>query len=354
MKIRSIHLREVGPITERVVSFGDEWQGGIEDQILLSGPNGCGKSTVLRAVAILWSLAGSWLFQPAGRPERLSPFRKRLEQWRSSAVIIDDFPVVGTLGLFFGEAADFDELKQEQSGVHWLGELGGETPGGNRVFREMIHRADEQTNKLSENYKLGMLSGRSKLPNFIYLDGEDRRWVKSNKGKIDEVLPDDAHLRWLTVYAPSTGWKGQLETSLINLKTIKPERYYKTIEDLNRFLKPKRINPEPHPVSLRLKIEIPPFDHRNDHTLDELSSGEKQVMTQIYLVSRWLEPGGVVMIDEPDLHLHPSLLSVFLSTLERLVKEREGQLILTSHNPELWRRYENKGVRIKLGEEEEA
>ena len=55
------------------------------------------------------------------------------------------------------------------------------------------------------------------------------------------------------------------------------------------------------------------------------------------------------MIDEPDLHLHPSLLSFYLTRLEHLVKSRDAQLILTSHNPELWSRYEAKGNRVQLG-----
>jgi AAA15 family ATPase/GTPase len=84
------------------------------------------------------------------------------------------------------------------------------------------------------------------------------------------------------------------------------------------------------------------------HTLDDLSAGEHQVLIQLYLVSRFLKPGGVVMIDEPDLHLHPSLVPSFLARLETQVKERNGQLILTSHNPAIWDRYENKALRIQL------
>src|SRR2546425_8252444 len=60
----------------------------------------------------------------------------------------------------------------------------------------------------------------------------------------------------------------------------------------------------------------------------------RSVLIQLYLVSRWMNKGGVVMIDEPDLHLHPSLLNAFLSRLETLVTERKGQLLLTSHRSE--------------------
>ena len=74
-------------------------------------------------------------------------------------------------------------------------------------------------------------------------------------------------------------------------------------------------------------------------------------MIQLYLLYRWLEPGGIVLIDEPDLHLHPSLIPGFLASLESLVKEKNGQLILTSHLPSIWDRYDSVGHRISLGGE---
>ncbi len=36
------------------------------------------------------------------------------------------------------------------------------------------------------------------------------------------------------------------------------------------------------------------------------------------------------------------------SAIEKLVEDRKGQLIVTSHFPEMWERYENRAKRIKL------
>jgi len=84
------------------------------------------------------------------------------------------------------------------------------------------------------------------------------------------------------------------------------------------------------------------------HSLDELSAGEHQVLILIYLISRWMQRGGIVLIDEPDLYLHPSLVDPLLSSLEKLVAENDGQLLITSHAVDIWRRYENHGKRIEL------
>ena len=53
-------------------------------------------------------------------------------------------------------------------------------------------------------------------------------------------------------------------------------------------------------------------------------------------ITRWLRPGGIVLVDEPDLHLHVSLATAFVSHLRRMVAEKGGQLIIASHMPELW------------------
>ena len=72
------------------------------------------------------------------------------------------------------------------------------------------------------------------------------------------------------------------------------------------------------------------------------------MLIQLYLINRWMEKGGIALIDEPDLYLHPSLVAGFLATLEKMVADRHGQLIITSHVPEVWNRYEALGQRILM------
>lgn len=347
MRIESIHLVDVGPFQERTITFQDEWRDTLYDTVLFSGPNGCGKSTVLRAVAHLWHMAGVWLSNPSGKsPSHLAP-RKWLMQTRAVAVVFDELGGVDHVGLFWGDPVVFEELKASHPGVHWIGESRQVRDGRGPRAMVVIHSGQDWIQQLSQGYSQTILNG-GKLPNVIHLDGEERRWVKPTRG-LAEVVPDDPSLRWLTTYRPTEDWKGQLESSLIALKTINADKFLSLIKDINRYLAPKAIDPQPNPNSLRLEVRVPDL-HRKMHLLDELSAGEHQVMIQLYLVSRWLQPGGLVLIDEVDLHLHPSLLQRFLDNLEALVRERDGQLLLTSHNPTVWDRYERKAHRIKLGE----
>ena len=61
MKIKSIHFQDVGPLGNQPISLVNDWDDSLEPRVLFSGPNGCGKSTVLRAVAMLWEALGYWL-----------------------------------------------------------------------------------------------------------------------------------------------------------------------------------------------------------------------------------------------------------------------------------------------------
>lgn len=107
---------------------------------------------------------------------------------------------------------------------------------------------------------------------------------------------------------------------------------------MNAFLSGKEILTEVKLGENRLKVRLKNGSGSGSsttHGLDELSAGEHQVLIQLYLINRWLEKGGVALIDEPDLYLHPSLVSSFLARLEKMVAE-------------VWSRYEALGRRILL------
>jgi len=164
---------------------------------------------------------------------------------------------------------------------------------------------------------------------------------------ISSLAQDDLSQRWLATYTPTSDWKGQLEASLFNMKATLPDLYPEMMKNLNQFFTGKVIEEDIHPGQ-RQQVRLANGD---THTLDELSSGEHQVLIMLFMVQRWLQPGGVVLIDEPDLHLHPSLVSPLLATLENIIQKKHGQLILTSHATDVWQRYESLGLRYPLSVE---
>ena len=68
------------------------------------------------------------------------------------------------------------------------------------------------------------------------------------------------------------------------------------------------------------------------HSLAELSSGEKQILLLLAELRRHWRPGSLVLIDEPELHLHDALQARLYDRLVALQRERGGQVWLATQS----------------------
>lgn len=69
------------------------------------------------------------------------------------------------------------------------------------------------------------------------------------------------------------------------------------------------------------------------HDLDGLSSGEKEALALLYFLRRVNSRGGVLLVDEPEQHLHPALQASFFTTALGLTER--AQLLIVTHSPKL-------------------
>lgn len=348
MKIKALYFQDVGPLGDQTIRLVNDWDDSIEARALLSGPNGCGKSTLLRAVAMLWEALGYWLDHRKALP-RSHPAREWLQRWGGCAVLLEELPTEGQdVGLVFGELSWCHVLQTKLPDVAWIGEGVARNGKPGNPKRELLMPRQPWLQTWSEARKKMILSfDKVDFPNVIFLDAEERRWVPARRN-LGEHFAENPGRRWLTKHVASEDWRDQLEASLISLKTTQLHKYHDLIRLLNGFLASKEIDPDIQPGEGRLRVKLK-GRRAQFHTLDELSAGEHQVLILLYLLSRWAEKGAVVLIDEPDLYLHPSLVAGMLSSLEKLVGDLGGQLIISSHLPEVWQRYEASGKRIELG-----
>lgn len=87
-----------------------------------------------------------------------------------------------------------------------------------------------------------------------------------------------------------------------------------------------------------VRIDESPFKyiiktHRGEIDLDDMSSGEKEVLNT-YIRFHQLNPkGAVILFDEADAHLHPDLERRYLEVLRKIGSG--NQLWLTTHSPEM-------------------
>ncbi len=368
MKIEKIFIENIGPFNKIILDFKDEWSGELSPRILFSGPNGSGKSTILNCISDLWKALGYWLFEKKELPKN-HEIKKKFSSGATCALLLDEVPDFSVKNgdpkkkvlVFLGEKHAIDDIIESENTIDcFLGELS--TNGRKTVYEFLVSQSPGIATKKSteagyqnkfflnwsEEYKKLILSGNKTLtPNMVYLDAEERRWIKAEK-HIGKPVQESLKKRWLYTYQASREWEHQLEASLITLKTTSLHKFHEIVRLLNSFLVGKEILPDIQAGENRLRINIK--NKRNTwHSFDELSAGEREAFVLVYSVGRWLEDAGIALIDEPDIFLHPGIMPDAYSSIERIVEEKGGQLIVTSHFPEMWERYENRGKRIKLG-----
>lgn len=71
------------------------------------------------------------------------------------------------------------------------------------------------------------------------------------------------------------------------------------------------------------------------HDLAALSSGERQLLVLLGELLRYWRPGSLILIDEPELHLHARWQTRLYDSLRHWQKERGGQIILATQSAHL-------------------
>jgi len=345
MKISQVVLKKVNNFEGFSYSFEDSWTKTIPASLLLMGPNGCGKTTILRSIVDLWDFLGIFLDQGEVHLDRTSG----LAGCQLAAVLIENL-LSKPVWVYIGNKKRVDDFLDRQNNsyaIGWIWKSKGNSleyqpylflNGSGRKTTELPDWVEELNKRFIEN----SLGSRSDLPNLIFLDSEHRTLPKIEKRF--SVIPEKENFNWLARYTAPTRRKGSIENYLFTLKVVDEESYDRIVTGANRFLVDKQINGfDPTSKELMIKTES-----GQNHPAYLLSSGEKQILLMIAHITRWLRPGGLVLIDEPDLHLHVSLSNAFVSYLKQMVTDQNGQLIIASHAPELWDHF-TQAERIELG-----
>jgi ABC-type lipoprotein export system ATPase subunit len=367
MYIHRIIIKDVPGIPDRDLVFQNDWLGEPLTSVLLTGPNGSGKTTLLRLIAALWaSLADALIQQSSVLAEQNTLERLLLRLRRTSAFIALEIrelvkqPLV--LSYFDPNQYTYEHVKQMFPGDVLIISIGlSVNPPRPSIFGTVSDSLKKLAMQV-ERLQLGLTDPALEVPNMVFFDSETRQldYETSRRRAVRTRTPSpETYYDWLASFNPrpfsryisleqsprSGGSYGMpLEQMLRNLKIRDPEQFYETVAEINAFLVGKRITDFDERLDLIVQTE-----QGGKHTIYDLSAGERQCLVVMFMVSRWTMPGGVVLIDEPDLHLHVSLQRQFIHALEKLVEKRNGQLIVTSHSPELWEEYSPR-QRFDFGE----
>jgi predicted ATPase len=295
MRIQSFYLSRVRGLPEIHLDFLDSATGRIRPRTVIAGSNGTGKTTILDVIYALLELAGG----AKAKPDWLRT------QGTRAKIVVTDLPFA---------------------------------PGPPLVVEADSPRRDPLVERLAEKIRHAE-AGQIDFPNCLYFPSEGRELQPKQVG---QVIAEPKDYQWVYRFSDSRKWQGSLESFLVAMdyRDLMAQRESRTgggefrqfVNLINeRFFQGKRIVGVDQ-QSFRVQVQA---EDGQQFSIDALSSGEKQILLTLGEVQRRLRRGGVLLIDEPEIHLHPRWQRLLVRALTDLCAEQDTQLIITTHSEEV-------------------
>lgn len=115
-----------------------------------------------------------------------------------------------------------------------------------------------------------------------------------------------------------------------------PWEIFNQILDNEKF-KYRALYKESENEMVPLPVKLVDTEHGHEVHFEELSSGEKTIMSLIFTLYNRHKGGlfpDVLLLDEPDALLHPSMTKLFLDVVQQvIVEQNKVKVIITTHSP---------------------
>lgn len=333
LRIVGLHIRGLRAIRSLdLPEDGLGWNGQIPDLVIVGGVNGSGKTTLLEfLVSVLELLGDPRMTSHAFGPPELRSVPKTLqvdEAWVDLQVGIPG-SMYGVVRFLIGNG-DFVERHIRSDSIVYQME-------DNRAY---IGSDGQDVEQLIEWLSKRDRPDRPISPGVVYFPSEERTLaLLEERYKTPGRMPmrEEFIFRW----SPPKEWKDSLEARLYGARwddlNAKEEG---RPEDAYHFEAYSRAFERFFEGTKRLKWErgelIVEIRNGAKHDLSGLSSGEKQVIVLMAeLLQRW-RPGSLVLIDEPELHLHSHWQTRLWEALIYWQRERGGQVIVATQSNHLF------------------
>jgi energy-coupling factor transporter ATP-binding protein EcfA2 len=332
MRIRNILFEDFRCFRgRRIISFIDPLTERVRDVTVIAGTNGSGKTTILDAIeALLGRLLDGGPSPLLREAERDGLIWMNVELTREdlydkpAAVPVGREPAqilpiaVGREGKIDAAGPDIPEVQDGH------GPVGGRTALDNaRPLRARLKRAVSLYDDAAQEACGGI----------IYFP--DRRWL----GSVDSgpIEPPPPRKDWLWRYSSADAWHGSLEQlwvwqNYLDLEEGSPRKNLKSFVESTEYI----LGEGRHITIEKGRVWVDtPWGSRVH--LQELPSGEQQMALFFGELARQRRKGGVLLIDEPEISLHPTLQRQFVFALRKFILEWDMQLIMATHSLEIIR-----------------
>ncbi|MEA3342472.1 MAG: AAA family ATPase [Chloroflexota bacterium] len=325
MRVKSIYLENVRGLPTIALDFFDPITGQVRTRTVIAGSNGAGKTTILDTIYTLAKLVVSQMDNSSLSWLASGPERAKLE--------LHDMPALHDPG---GKTVPGGwPLVVAVGSESWLAQI--DAPNL-RMFTGPYCVDRTPGNIVPLTVAITERWETTKLPTTLYFPSEQRELAAKEKG---QIIAEGSEHKWTWRFSDSQKWEGSLESFLVAMdyRDLMSQRERQTntgeflpfLKVINRFLKGKQII-EVDQSSFRVQVRA---DSGKEFSIDKLSSGEKQILLMLGEIQRRISKGSIVMIDEPEIHLHPRWQRLLVRTLTDLCAMHDAQLIITTHSEEI-------------------
>nr|WP_236587689.1 ATP-binding protein [Tumebacillus amylolyticus] len=329
--MRSLSLHGVKGFRKLTIELVDPVNNKVRPRTVIVGKNGSGKTTILDHIF--------------GVIDILSKGEEAILRWNTNA-----FHVAG-----IEMALEYPELKEQTPFMihtgNWYG-INQQTIRSDDIYMgedfsyldrprsgKLLVRTERAERLVKEiKYASAGVDSNPDLGNLLYFP-TDRLTTFKFSGEIQNEAPQ---FHWTYRYNRyHNEWKGSVESFLVWLyfrdlkaRETNPDatsRFHEFAQLVNRFLEDKTITT----VGYDYRVEVVHTISGQKLHLDALSSGENQLILLLGEIYRYIRKGSILLIDEPEIHLHPVWQRLFMETLTALCKKYDAQFIVTTQSPRI-------------------
>ncbi len=328
MKIRHLILENVRSIKKLDLDFTDPMTGKPLSMVVLAGANGSGKTTMLEAIfSLIRALEESStiyplvsLFPDDAKAKLVLDLLEAVEGVHTLSLMLPEY--VTEQG-FIPEAPSARSVR--------ISRRTGQAIAGDNNWEQFINQPINKYRSMIEDAKMGKVDPHDGV---LFMPHYRRVLEAQPRG----IVPQRDSFVWAFEYQNTGEWGGSVEAYLVWLNYLDLEdrdagkpanRFHQTVQIINEMLLDKQI--------ARVKdgrVQVETIDGAT-HNLDLLSSGEKQLTLLLLEIARHMNPGRIIMIDEPEVSLHPRWQAGLVSVLRSLAEQYDGQVILATHSLEI-------------------
>ncbi|NJN93376.1 MAG: ATP-binding protein [Anaerolineales bacterium] len=307
IQIKSLEVKNCGPLRDVNIDFTTN--GVPRPVTIIGGANGSGKTTILELVCALAHFALHEYVLLEHIDEDLMPPEMHILRRTKAAqmsLLIDG----------------------DNFNISWPGKSEQTPINSNKVKRFLETLNQQVTLELLTSFSSDELVSNQSLdlPSILYFPHYRR--LTSIVGR--QINREEVSYKWVYRYEIVSSFAGSLDSYLVWLDYAHPKEFNQIKKFLNQTVLVGKLIDKVDRPELTTMVKI---SNGRRHRLDELSSGEQNLLIIMLELRRRLLPGSIVLIDEIENSLHPAFQHRLAEALLKLQKQIPFQLIVTTHAP---------------------